>query len=230
MDAPDENRTWEITKMSKTNRREFLTAAVCLGAAPLVLPSILRAGGASNLADNSQETWHYCTKCWTLFWDGSPNKGKCSAGGGHTGQGFNFLLPYGDALPETATGQIAWRFCNKCFELFWDGAANKGRCAAGGGHSAQGYKSRIPHDVGNLPNSQTSWRFCSKCWAMFFDGAPNKGSCPAGGGHTAQGFMFSISHTPEFASGVEEARFQQNFTTKTALGGGVDLTLRSNGT
>ena len=32
-----------------------------------------------------------------------------------------------------------WRFCNKCHIQFYNGNAGKGRCAAGGGHVAQGY-------------------------------------------------------------------------------------------
>jgi len=32
------------------------------------------------------------------------------------------------------TQQDNWRHCSKCRSLFWNGAADKGRCAAGGAH------------------------------------------------------------------------------------------------
>jgi hypothetical protein len=36
------------------------------------------------------------------------------------------------------SSQSEWRFCNKCFSIFWNGAAFKGVCAAGSGHDATG--------------------------------------------------------------------------------------------
>lgn len=37
-----------------------------------------------------------------------------------------------------------WRFCAKCFSLFYDGYPAKGTCPAGGGHGAAGYNFAIP--------------------------------------------------------------------------------------
>jgi hypothetical protein len=44
-----------------------------------------------------------------------------------------------------STDQPDWRFCNKCQAMFYDGYPNKGRCAAGGAHVAQGYNFVVPH-------------------------------------------------------------------------------------
>jgi hypothetical protein len=71
-----------------------------------------------------------------------------------------------------------------CFVMFWDGQADKGRCAAGDGHAAYGFNFGLPHD--NPANTgQPNWRFCGKCRTLFFDDPnnPNKGRCPAGAGH-----------------------------------------------
>jgi hypothetical protein len=79
--------------------------------------------------------------------------------------------------------------------MFWDGIPDKGRCAAGGGHNAQGFNFRLPHDVAADANNQGDWRYCQKCHGMFYDGYPAKGSCPAGAGHVAQGFKFVLPFT-----------------------------------
>ena len=41
--------------------------------------------------------------------------------------------------------QVAWRFCQKCEAMFFDGYPNKGICAAGGGHEAEGFDFVLPH-------------------------------------------------------------------------------------
>jgi hypothetical protein len=213
--------------MSISNRRDFLIRSVPLAASPLLLPLL---PGQSSAAEDAQTEWRFCDNCHAMFYNGAPQKGRCPAGGGHVAQGFNFLLPYGN-LSETPTAQTKWRFCDKCFVIFFDGAANKGRCPAGGGHNAQGFHFRLPHDIKAESESQADWRFCSKCNAMFYDGYKEKGKCPAGGAHTAQGFKFVLRRGPasDFAG---EVSFHQGITTPsgTALGGAVDLTLRSDGT
>jgi hypothetical protein len=76
-----------------------------------------------------------------------------------------------------------WRFCNKCQLMFFDGNPQKGRCAAGDGHTAQGLTFNLPHDVPETDHDQAHWRFCNKCSCMFFHGSQENGTCPAGGGH-----------------------------------------------
>jgi hypothetical protein len=103
------------------------------------------------------------------------------------------------AAPSTAAAQTGaqpdWRFCAKCASMFWNGAADKGRCPAGGGHLAQGSQFAIHYDANRAgaDQSQYDWRFCGKCKAMYWDGGPNKGRCPTGGGHLAQGFNFGLN-------------------------------------
>jgi len=79
-----------------------------------------------------------------MFWDGYPNKGRCSGGGGHIAQGLNFTIPH-DTI-ESAKDQSYWRFCDKCHGLFYNGSAAKGSCPASGGHNAAGgYAYILPH-------------------------------------------------------------------------------------
>jgi hypothetical protein len=128
--------------------------------------------------------------------------------------------------------QSAWRFCQKCTVMFFDGRPDKGHCPAGGGHSAAGFMFFLPHDVGEAANAQSAWRFCQKCTGMFFDGRPDKGHCPAGGGHSAAGFMFVLPHdldkipppqndTVNFDSGP--------LTSGLPLGGSAHLLMRRDG-
>ena len=98
-------------------------------------------------------------------------------------------------LPQAfASVQEQWRYCRKCHVMFYDGYPNKGRCAAGGGHLAQGFNFLLPYNVPETKQAQGAWRYCDKCHVMFFDGYPQKGVCAAGGGHAAQGFVFVLPH------------------------------------
>jgi hypothetical protein len=93
--------------------------------------------------------------------------------------------------------QFGWRFCDKCFGMFFNGDADpkrKGRCPAGDGHHAQGFVFKLPFDV-PAAVGQPGWSFCDKCFGMFFDGdRVNKGRCPAGAAHNHQGFAFVLPH------------------------------------
>jgi hypothetical protein len=105
-------------------------------------------------------------------------------------------LPFSRAVAQSGE-QNNWRFCGKCSQLFFDGYPEKGRCPAGGGHSAIGFNFRIEYSSSRtqeLPGRQRQydWRFCHKCCTMFFDGYPNKGTCSAGNGHAAAGFIFGL--------------------------------------
>jgi hypothetical protein len=92
--------------------------------------------------------------------------------------------------------QNAWRYCQKCHVLFYDGYADKGVCKAGGGHIAQGFMFYLPWNISSAdPNTtQDQWRYCGKCHALFYDGYTPKGVCPAGDGHEAAGWTFIVPH------------------------------------
>ena len=90
--------------------------------------------------------------------------------------------------------QRDWRFCSKCFGMYFNGGHSDGVCPTGGGHQAQGFNFVLPHDVNETAQAQGAWRFCSKCSGMFWNGAPSDGVCPTGSGHHAQGFNFVLPH------------------------------------
>lgn len=153
-----------------------------------------------------QGDWRFCGKCQQLFFDGYPEKGRCSAGGGHSAIGFNFSIEYSSSRTQELPArrrQYDWRFCQKCHSMFFDGYPNKGVCQAGGGHVAAGYIFGLWDVNGpSFPTSkmQDNWRFCNKCHTLFFDGYPNKGVCPASGGHVAQGLNFKLFYADTAAS------------------------------
>jgi hypothetical protein len=151
---------------------------------------------------NAQDGWCYCDKCHSLFFNGNPgNKGVCKAGGAHNAAGsINFVLPFG--VPGSDTQQTDWRYCGKCWQMFWDGASAKGTCAAGGGHASTGFVFSLPHEQGSafsitpsIPvgdiGAQNEWRFCGKCAALFWNGG-DKGACSSGGAHDPSGFNFFL--------------------------------------
>ncbi|MFI5506241.1 hypothetical protein ACIA48_02145 [Mycobacterium sp. NPDC051804] len=88
-----------------------------------------------------------------------------------------------------------WRFCGKCFGLFWDAEQGKGHCTEGGGHEAVGLNfflqdAQLLGDYVTVGPSgsvvaQDNWRICSDCRGLYYDGFDDNGSCPAGGGHAS---------------------------------------------
>ncbi|WP_432019270.1 hypothetical protein [Streptomyces sp. 1222.5] len=181
-----------------SSRRTFLgRAAGALGVVAtvgLATPSAARAaetGSEGVLAE--QDRWRFCQKCFVMFYWGYPADGVCPAGGAHSAQGYNFVLPYN--VPETPTAQRNWRFCERCYSMFWYGYPTNGRCAAtGSGHVMQGYDFVLPHDISETSTRQRNWRFCQKCFVMFYWGYPTDGVCPSGGAHSAQGYNFVLPH------------------------------------
>jgi hypothetical protein len=93
-------------------------------------------------------------------------------------------------------GQSAWRFCNKCDAMFFDGYPQKGACRAGGGHFAQGFMFTLRFDSRAV--GEPDWRFCNKCFVIFHNRDSNPRVCAAGGGHVAQGYRFILDSTVPF--------------------------------
>jgi hypothetical protein len=179
---------------------------------------------------SSQSNWRFCTKCYSLFWYGYPTTGSCPSGGGHSplesdspthaASSLNFELDIVDGNPapgpnpgggggsSSAGTQGNWRFCTKCYSLFWYGYGTAGTCAAGGAHSplesaspthaATSVDFQLTFVAGNPapgPNpgggggpsssgTQGNWRFCTKCYSLFWYGYGTAGTCAAGGGHS----------------------------------------------
>lgn len=59
-----------------------------------------------------------------------------------------FALPASAKESNSLANQANWRFCAKCYVMFFYGFQDNGRCAAGGAHSRQSrpdYDFVLPH-------------------------------------------------------------------------------------
>jgi len=137
----------------------------------------------------NQNKWRQCVNCYSLFYDGYRNKGRCpinkSSAHSAVSDSNSFVLTYDSPGP----GQPNWRFCNKCEALFFDGYPQKGVCAAAGAHVAAGYNFTLRYDA--KAEGTRGWRFCNKCQVLFMS-TSDKGLCAAGGRHVAAGLSFVI--------------------------------------
>ena len=119
--------------VGRLSRRQALVAS---GLTMLAYSSL---GGTASAAAGDQNSWRFCQKCFSLFYDGGATKGRCPADGGpHISQGFVFTPHYDDSAPRQPDVQYDWRFCSKCFGMFYNGSS-RGRCPSGGPHVAQGF-------------------------------------------------------------------------------------------
>ncbi|MCA1709713.1 MAG: hypothetical protein LC808_43135 [Actinobacteria bacterium] len=51
--------------------------------------------------------------------------------------------------------QERWRFCDKCYGMFYEPTnTNRGHCPAGGGHNAAGFKFELPYGEPETPTTQ----------------------------------------------------------------------------
>lgn len=97
------------------------------------------------------------------------------------------------AAPSEGEGQRGWRFCRKCYGLFYSGFGTFGRCAAGGGHSGSpSDESSFDYHVAWFDPGvaagveyQTGWVYCPRCECLTW--APGDGWCPGGGHHVIEG-------------------------------------------
>jgi hypothetical protein len=155
-----------------------------------------------------------------LFYNGRSDQGACAAGGAHVARGRNFVLAHD--IPATANAQTSWRFCQKCYALFFAGDPNQGVCAKDAkAHLFLGDVFVLSHDIPITANSQASWKFCKNCRVMFFDGPsrPGGGVCKATGkAHSAQGDHFVLYFVVELNPAVHSITGDANEFT--VAGGG----------
>lgn len=85
-----------------------------------------------------QSGWKKCMHCKQLFYDGAPEKGSCpnTEVRGHVAEdgGREYILQY-NVMPRL-TQQSDWRFCTKCFVLFYLPQNEDAECLSGGKHQA----------------------------------------------------------------------------------------------
>jgi hypothetical protein len=117
-------------------------------------------------------------------------------------------LAAGAAVPASAQAgdvgiqetQTNWRFCDKCYVLFYAGYPTAGRCAAGGAHNAQGWNFTMYHKLREDATWQTDWRFCMLCYSLVWPWhEPIRPTCPAAPAgqrwhHSIEGYIFQCAH------------------------------------
>jgi hypothetical protein len=100
---------------------------------------------------NREPGWRICINCKALFWNGfaDQRKGVCvgrpfvegvqNVRDGHVDGGLVDLHLAFD-VPVRPNQQPGWRWCDKCFELFFLPQNEYAECAAGEHHHAHPYK------------------------------------------------------------------------------------------
>jgi hypothetical protein len=134
--------------------------------------------------DPVQNLWRWCKKCQGLHYISNgdhPVFHACPAGDLHSADDSIAYLPVFNA--PTASGQHGWRWCSKCFGMFFGPGQSASHCPLGGTHDGGGsgdyaFTLNDPAVAG-----QSQWRWCQKCQGLFY--GPNQGTshCPAGGAH-----------------------------------------------
>lgn len=127
--------------------------------------------------------WRFCTRCQGLFFNTNTDTycpadyGKPVRSGHAFNPGFYEYLPAHDiTLPDPA--QDNWRFCGKCYGLFYSDNSDPGFCPQDGkGHQAGHINYQLVHDVSHngsqFPDQQT-WYWCKKCQGLFFGGSERR--------------------------------------------------------
>ena len=137
-----------------------------------------------------QTMWRQCAKCHAMSYNGLDARGSCPGDGAeHEPIGLNFQLPYGDPVSHP---QRNWRFCRRCFVLFWDQAARQ-VCNRGGRHVPDGPAFTLPRDLPETAEAQSGWRCCARC-ANLWRPAARVSRCSAGGEHASTGAVFTVPH------------------------------------
>jgi hypothetical protein len=142
----------------------------------------------------------HCAACHALFNDRERFKGLCPASGGpHRSDGhFNYTLFFG--MPDNSQLQGAWRPCDRCQAIYFDGYPDKKTCDAGDGHRPNPvfpqFNFMLPHEIQATTDREPGWEYCTKCQVLFLNRENESSHCAAGGNHELNpgAFHFVLSH------------------------------------
>lgn len=116
-----------------------------------------------------QGGWRWCHKCQGMHFSGAPSDaygegarrmcfGAIFSGGpppdGHhdPSQSGHYVMEFGEGGSDAQGG---WRFCKKCFGMFYSGNPDQGHCPAGGKHDNSKSGPYMLHFERDLPESVT---------------------------------------------------------------------------
>ena len=77
-----------------------------------------------------------------MFFDGYPTSGVCPGGGGHHANGYTFVVPHD--VCETDQQQANWRFCDRCYGMFFNGPAQSAAEASRRDSDARDAREGVP--------------------------------------------------------------------------------------
>jgi hypothetical protein len=153
---------------------------------------------SSIAAVSSVHDFRHCEACHALFSDREDFKGFCPASGrAHVSdQRFNYTLFFG--LPDNPQLQGAWRRCQRCQAIYFDGFPDKHQCDAREGVHLPDPRLTfvLPHDIQATTGREAGWEFCTKCKALFRNQDNENSHCAAGANHEFNpgAFHFVLSH------------------------------------
>jgi hypothetical protein len=116
-------------------------------------------------AENTQPQggWRWCEKCQGMFFSllaffpgDDFSRIMCPAGGHHAGaftapsHSGHYVMEFGEGGSDAQGG---WRFCKKCFGLFFSGNPDQGNCPSGGKHDNSKSGPYMLHFERDLPES-----------------------------------------------------------------------------
>lgn len=95
----------------------------------------------------AQNRWVSCGFCWAMFYNGVAQKGSCpgNARGHRKDEDFDLNFAVSHDVFGVPSTQAEWRYCRKCFVMFYNGFASRGVCNAGGEHAPEGFNFVLPH-------------------------------------------------------------------------------------
>lgn len=128
------------------------TQGVCFGLNPhdgSASAHYLMEFGDGDASSQPQGGWRWCSICQGMhfaggaifeFGDGARKMcfgklfdGSLEMGVHENSNSGHYVMQFGDGGPNTQGG---WRFCKKCFGLFFSGNTNQGHCPTGGQHDS----------------------------------------------------------------------------------------------
>ncbi len=144
--------------------------------------------------EQNQSNWRTCGACQALYWAvESTDTGLCPAAGQHQPTEPVLRVPH-VSIRDDGFHQEHWRFCRKCFCLFWNGDDTFGGvCAVDGGpHERAGFDFLIRHHTAEIAGLQGGWRLCVHCGVLFSERGAQPRPCPAATSHDAIGWEFTL--------------------------------------
>jgi hypothetical protein len=146
--------------------------------------------------EQNQSSWRVCSACQTLYFTGDGISGICPSGGQHAGGDPVLRIPHVSIREDRPDEprQEHWRFCRKCFSLFWNGDDKFGGVCTldGQRHERAGHDFLIRHHTPEGAGLQSGWRLCQHCGVLFTERSPGPHPCQAASTHEAIGWEFTL--------------------------------------